>query len=157
MWSLTSLSVKKKKNSVDFYLMGYIQLKKVEKKNIFWLNKRKGYFSNYITNCGQQSRRRVGKGIKFRDLLAPKTTGTHVGFWLTDKNATFNLCPISRSAQSYCLNILDQIAKFRDVVQRISSQQKTYLSFTFYSFFIFFISNYNSLVLFHSFISNKIL
>ncbi|KAJ6934102.1 hypothetical protein NC651_009220 [Populus alba x Populus x berolinensis] len=33
----------------------------------------------------------VGEGIKMRDLLAPKTTDTHVGFRVTDKRATFNV------------------------------------------------------------------
>ena len=31
----------------------------------------------------------VGEGIKMRDLLASKTTDTHVGFRVTDKRATF--------------------------------------------------------------------
>jgi len=31
----------------------------------------------------------VGEGIKIRDLLASKTTDTHVGFRVTDKRATF--------------------------------------------------------------------
>lgn len=93
------------------------------KKNIFgWtLNEREGHFGHCIANRGLVSWEGVGKGIKVRDLLALKTTGTHVGFRLTDKNATFKWCPSSRFSQSSCLNILDQMAKFWDVVQRISS------------------------------------
>lgn len=57
--------------------------------------------------------REVGEGIKRRGLLAPKTTNTHVGFRVTDKNATFKRCPISRFPKSSCLTISDQTEKFR--------------------------------------------
>lgn len=57
--------------------------------------------------------REVGEGIKRRGLLASKTTTTHVGFRVTDKNATFKRCPISRFPKSSCLTISDQMEKFR--------------------------------------------
>lgn len=55
----------------------------------------------------------VGEGIKIRDLLASKTTDTHVGFRVTDKRATFKWCPISRFSKSSCLTTLDQMENYR--------------------------------------------
>ena len=55
-----------------------------------WLDFKRVYPSFYYIVTSRE----VGEdGIRKRDMLASKTTNTHVGFRVTDKYATFKRCP----------------------------------------------------------------
>lgn len=90
-----------------------------------------------MVNVGEWRRPWGGGGWENKGigtLLASKTTGTHVGFKVTDKNATFKLCPSSRFTKSSCLATLDQIHFLGEVVSTISSSLITLLPLFYLSF-----------------------